>query len=131
MNQLARPAERTTAETTTRAPSRGPQWVIPQANLREEKDGYCLELDMPGVSKEGLEITVEANELTIFGHRLEPEVKADVVYRESRPNDYRRTFDLDPSINTAKISAKIDQGLVTVMLPIAESVKPRKITVTE
>jgi len=86
---------------------------------------------MPGVSKEGLEITVEANELTIFGHRLEPEVKADVVYRESRPNDYRRTFDLDPSINTAKISAKIDQGLVTVMLPIAESVKPRKITVTE
>jgi hypothetical protein len=51
-------------------------------------------------------------------------------HRESRPEDYRRTFELDPSIDANKISAKIDRGVVTLTLPRAEHVKPRKITVS-
>jgi HSP20 family protein len=47
-----------------------------------------------------------------------------------RPENYQRTFELDPSINADKISAKIDQGLVTLTLPKAEHVKPRKIAVS-
>jgi HSP20 family protein len=53
------------------------------------------------------------------------------VYRETRGFDYRRAFEIDPSIDTAKITAKIDQGVLTLTLPKAESVKPRKITVTD
>jgi len=106
-------------------------YFTPLANIFETKDGYVLEAEMPGVNKDGLEITVENNELTIVGRRSDVAVNAPVVYRESRDLDYRRAFDLDPSIDTAKISAKIDSGVLTLTLPKAESVKPRKISITD
>jgi len=103
----------------------------PLANIFETKDGYVLEAEMPGVNKGGLELTVENNELTIVGRRSDPALAADVVYRESRDLDYRRVFDLDPSIDAGKISAKIEHGVLTLTLPKAESVKPRKIAITD
>jgi HSP20 family protein len=85
---------------------------------------------MPGVNKEGLEISVENNELRIIGRRLLPEVDGTLVHRESRSENFRRIFELDPSINTSKISARMEQGILTLTLPKAEQVKPRKITVS-
>lgn len=108
-----------------------PAKAVPRANILETKDSFVLELEVPGVSKDGVEITIENNELTIIGHRADTEPKADLVYRESRPLDYRRVFDLDPSIDTSHISAKVDQGVLTLTLPKAERVKPRKISVTD
>ena len=108
-----------------------PSWELPPANIREEGDLYLLELEMPGVSKSGLEVTVENNELTIVGHRGDTEPKGEIVYRESRQGDYRRSFELDPSIDTTKIVAKMDQGILRLTLPKAESIKPRKITVAD
>ena len=89
-----------------------------------------LEVEMPGVNKEGLEISVENNELTILGRRSRPQVEGTLIHHESRPENLRRTFELDPSIDADKISAKIEQGIVTLTLPRAEHVKPRKITVS-
>jgi HSP20 family protein len=57
-------------------------------------------------------------------------VEAALLHHESRLENFRRTFELDPSIDADKISAKIDQGLMTLTLPKAEHVKPRKITVS-
>ena len=125
MNQLTQTAERTPTETRTPA-----AWATPRANIHEGKDSFLLELEMPGVPKEGLEITIENNELTIIGRRKDPEPTGELVYRETRPLNYRRAFDLDPAIETSKISAKIDKGVVTLTLPKAERVKPRKITVS-
>ena len=96
----------------------------------EAGDRYTLEVEMPGINKEGLEISIENNELTVLGHRSLPAVEGTLIHRESRPENYRRTFELDPSINGDKISAKIDQGVVTLTLPKAEHIKPRKITVS-
>jgi len=104
-------------------------YVTPEVNIFETKDGYVLEAEMPGVNKDGLEITLEGNEITIIGRRQSETLKADVLYRESRPADYRRVFELDPAIDSAKISAKIDQGVLTLQLPKAEKVKPKKISV--
>ena len=104
-------------------------YLTPLANILETKDGYVLEAEMPGVNKDGLEITVENGELTIVGHRAAVENRGREMYRESRAFDYRRSFELDSSIDTAKITAKIDQGLLTLHLPKAEAVKPRKIAV--
>ena len=111
--------------------ARKTSYLTPLANIFESNDGYVLEAEMPGVNKSGLEITVENNELTIIGRRSDAAIKADPVYRESRDLDYRRMFDLDPSIDAGKISAKIEHGVLTLTLPKAESVRPRKITVTE
>jgi HSP20 family protein len=105
------------------------QFVAPVSSVMEDREGYTLQLEMPGVNKEGLEILVENNELTILGRRSLPSVEGTMIHRESRTNSFRRTFEMDPSIDTAKISAKIDQGVVTLVLPKAEQVKPRKIAV--
>jgi len=106
------------------------QFVAPVASVIEDADGYTLEIEMPGVNKEGLEISVENNELAIVGRRSLPTIEGTLIHRESRPHNFRRTFELDPSIDTGKINAKIDQGVVTLTLPKAEQVKPRKITVS-
>ena len=96
----------------------------------EAGNGYTLELEMPGVTKDGLDISVENNELTIIGRRSFPKIEGTLIHHESRPDNFRRTFELDPSIDGDKISAKIEQGLVTLTLPKAEHIKPRKITVS-
>ena len=85
---------------------------------------------MPGVSKNGLEISAENNELTVIGRRSLPHIEGTLIHHESRPENFRRTFELDPSIDTDKINAKIEQGVVTLILSKAENVKPRKITVS-
>ncbi len=106
------------------------QFVAPVATVLENADGYTLQVDMPGVNKEGLEMWVENNELTIVGRRSLPAMAGTVLHRESRRDNFRRTFELDPSIDAGKISAKIEQGVVTLTLPKAEQVKPRKIAVS-
>jgi HSP20 family protein len=105
-------------------------YLAATANIREDKDGYVVEAEMPGVTKDGLEVTVENGELVIVGRRAPLQVGGRVLYRESRGLDYRRAFELDPAIDTTKITAKIEQGVLTVLLPKAESVKPRKIAVS-
>ncbi len=109
-----------------------PQGLItPEVNIFETKDGYVLESEMPGVNKGGLEITIEGNDLTIVGHRSTGPVSGEALLRESRVADYRRVFELDPAIDTAKIAARMDQGLLTLTLPKSEQVKPRKIAVSD
>jgi HSP20 family protein len=109
--------------------SRQVQYLAPSVDVESTEEGYVLRAEMPGVDKAGLEITVENGELTILGHRHNAEFPGEPVYREIRHNDFRRVYELDPAIDTAKISARMDQGLLTLTLPKAERVKPRKISV--
>jgi HSP20 family protein len=106
------------------------QFVAPPASVIEAGDGYTLQVEMPGVNKDGLDISVENNELTIVGRRSLPVVEGTLVHHESRPENFRRTFELDPSIDANKISARVEQGLVTLTLPKTEHVKPRRIAVS-
>ena len=106
------------------------QFITPVASVIEGGDVYMLNVEMPGVNKEGMAISVENNELTIIGRRSLPQIEATLIHRESRPENFRRAFELDPSIDLSKISARIDQGVLTLTLPKAEQVKPRKITVS-
>ena len=109
------------------------EFTVPPVNIFETDDHFVVEADLPGVTKDGLEITVEDNELTIIGRRdgFQEVPNAEVLYQETRPGDFRRVFELDPTIDTAKIGAKMQQGVLTLTLPKAEKVKPRKITVSE
>ncbi len=105
------------------------EYVSPGVDIFETKDGYVLHAEMPGVNKEGLEITLEGNEITITGNRSEESFPGEPLFRESRHAAYRRVFELDPAIDTGKISAKMEQGILMLTLPKSEKVKPRKITV--
>jgi HSP20 family protein len=134
MNAVANKEQETVRPQPMHEHEREREFFIPPVNIIEGADQYIVEADLPGVTREGLEITVEDNELTIIGHRQETiqEVpNAEVLYQEMRPGDFRRVFELDPTIDTSKINARMDQGVLTLTLPKAEKVKPRKIQVTD
>jgi HSP20 family protein len=112
---------------TTERPSR-PVYASPLVDVESTAEGFALRAEMPGVNKSGIDVTVENGDLILVGHRQPLDFPGDPVYLERRPTDYRRVYELDPSIDTAKISAHVENGILTVTLPKAESVKPRKIT---
>jgi HSP20 family protein len=116
---------------TNEAPRAAQPVVAPPVNIIETKDGYTLEAEIPGVSNDGVEITVEENQLTILGRRNRTDSKAQVLYRESADTDYRRVFELDPAVDATKITANVEQGVLTIQLPFSERVKPRKISIAE
>ena len=108
------------------------RYVRPRAQVTETPADFLVHVEMPGVDRHGLEITFENGELTLIGHRAAPSLPegAEPLYRESRPVDFRRVFEVDPTIDTARISAGIDQGLLTLTLPRAEAAKPRRIEIS-
>jgi len=128
MTTIANDENRAAKTNNASAHERG--YLVPQVNIAETKDSLILEAEMPGVSKEGLEVLLEGSDLTLVGRRQTGVPGAGPVYRESSPRDFRREFVLDPSIDTSRLSATIDQGVLTVTLPKTEKVKPRKIQVT-
>ena len=124
---------RTTLQKETRPsaePGRAPlQFVTPVADIFETGEAFILTAEMPGVSKSDLEVTLEGQELTIVGHRRSEVPAAELLFRESQRADFRRAFELDPSIDSAKIGAQMEQGVLTLRLPKAERVKPRRIEI--
>lgn len=105
------------------------EYVAPEVNILETSEGYVLEAEMPGVNKDGLEITLEGNELTIVGRRGQQVIPGEPLFRERQVADFHCVFELDPTIDTGKVNGKMNQGVLTLNLPKSEQVKPRKITV--
>lgn len=106
------------------------EYVIPAVNLHYDADGFTLEVEMPGVRKEGVEITFDDGKLTLAGHRAASSKTANAVYAESVGQGYRRVFDIDSAVDSRTIQATMEQGLLTVRLAKAETSKPRKIPVS-
>jgi HSP20 family protein len=106
------------------------EYIRPAVDIFETTDGYVLEAELPGVNKDGLSVSVEGNFLTVEGRRAgAAPASVEPLYRESRSGDFYRVFQLDPAIDTGKVSAKIEQGILTVTLPRSEAGRPRAIAV--
>ena len=105
------------------------EYLVPEVNIFETGEGYVVEAEMPGVPKDGLEITLADGEITIIGRRLSEPAGGEILFRERPAADFRRVFELDPAIDTTRISARMEQGVLTLELPKSERVKPRKIAV--
>ena len=103
-------------------------YITPLVDVQSTPESIVLHAEMAGVDKTGVDITIEDGNLVLVGHRLPLNVPGDPVYVERRALDYRRVYELDPSIETDKIAARVEDGILTVTLPKAERVKPRKIT---
>ncbi len=114
---------------TTREGEQPAASVAPRSNLKHDAEGYTLKVEMPGVTKAGVDITVNEGKLLITGKRESVATNGRTVYSERPAAHYSRVFELDPSIDTERISAGIEQGLLTVKLHKAEAAKPRKIAV--
>jgi len=126
MNAVAQNEKKQQVTTPDNAPR---FYISPDVNIYETENSYTLEAEMPGVTREHLEVTLENNTLTLVGHRTDDNPRGTVLYRESRPADFRRVFELDPAVDSQKIRAQMNQGLLILELPKTEAVKPRRIAV--
>jgi HSP20 family protein len=103
-------------------------YVAPYVEIASTDLGYVLHAEMPGVNRDGIEVSVDDGNLVLIGRRQPLNVSGEPLHRETRGLAYRRVYELDPSIDANKISARIEQGILTVNLPKAETLKPRRIT---
>jgi HSP20 family protein len=126
MNALAEKENPTAAPAPARVEN---NFVAPDVNIVESKEGYVIEAEMPGVNKEGLSVHLEDNVLTLEGRRRSNGAHGQLLYGESRAANFRRVFELAPEIDVERVSAHIEQGVLTVQLPKAEKAKPRRIAV--
>jgi len=110
--------------------SREERVLVPLTDIYETTDQYTLKLEMPGVTKDKLEITMENDELEIRGEAIpyKPESKV-LKYSEFSQYDYFRKFTVGNDIDRDKISASLEDGVLTLVLQKHESVKPRKIAI--
>ena len=104
--------------------------VTPRYDVRETPDAYVLTAHVPGVDRSSLETTVDGETLTITGRRTFS-VPADwtPVHREIPQADFRLVLEVDRRFNRDAIKAELSQGVLTLTLPKAEAVKPRRIEI--
>jgi len=104
-------------------------YVKPRASVEESADGKIrVRLEMPGVEKNGLEVRVENGELRIAGRR-QPSASGRYLLRERVAGDFLKTYTLDETVDTSKIDAALEKGVLTLALELKDRVKPRTITV--
>jgi len=109
----------------------GRSW-IPRVDIRENADRLTLQVDLPGLGKDDVNITLENNVLTIAGERkFVADEKANEGYHrlERAYGAFSRSFTLAPTVHTDKVEATFQDGVLTIQLPKQEESKPRRIAI--
>ena len=101
----------------------------PRFDIWETENELVLCGDLPGVAPEDLEIRFENRELAIYGKVPARQENTEFLYGEYRIGDFFRTFTIGEVIDAERISAEMKDGVLTLHLPKAEAVKPRRIEV--
>jgi HSP20 family protein len=101
----------------------------PRFDIVETDNELVLFGDLPGVTKEDLDVRFEQGELSIDGRVLPRQARREFVYGEYGIGDYYRSFSISETIDAEKISAELRDGVLTLHLPKVEAAKPRKIVV--
>jgi len=105
--------------------------VKPTYDVKETAEAYALTVSVPGVTKDGLEITADGAQVRVVGRRAwqQPEGWTS-LYRESTDATYELVLTHDNAIDADKVAAELRDGVLRVTLPKHEAVKPRKIAVS-
>lgn len=103
--------------------------IVPPVDIYETDNNVILVADVPGVTKEKLQLDIDKDDLTISGISEGQDIDGERLIDECVYGEYRRTFTLADTIDREKITAKLDNGVLTLTLPKHEKVKPRKIAI--
>lgn len=106
--------------------------VFPLINLTEDKDSYYVRAELPGVQADELDIQVTGNNLSISGERKIAAEEEGARYhrREREAGTFSRIIGLPGEVNTDKVEASLEDGILNVVVSKAEIAKPKQITVS-
>ena len=121
--------EKQTIDKAEGEPTKKGVYFTPHVDIFETEDAITLQADVPGATQDGLDIDLREGVLTLTADVDVPEDKGKLVFREYQVGGFTRRFQVGKDIDQEKISAALDCGVLTLTLPKAESLKPRKIPV--
>jgi HSP20 family protein len=114
-----------------KAVSQSSQYATPRADVVSKGEAVEVAVEMPGVKKDDVQISVEKNVLTIKGSKAAPEnVKnKDYYLNERRYGEYKRSFKLSDDLDAEKISASFENGVLTLSIAKKEAAAARSIPI--
>ncbi|SNT32589.1 heat shock protein Hsp20 [Granulicella rosea] len=123
-NDFARPAEGQTESLSTGN-------FMPAVDIYEDAQRLSLKLEVPGIKQEDLDVRLENQTLTVKGERkFEHEEKEENFHRiERRFGSFTRSFTLPQTVDTAKVTANYDAGVLTISLAKKEAAKPKQVKI--
>lgn len=95
-----------------------------------EGDTFLVEFDLPGIAPEAIELDVERNVVTVRAERPAPSETQEMLAAERARGTFSRQLVLGDNLDTERIKAGYEAGVLTLQIPVAEQAKPRKIEVT-
>jgi len=105
--------------------------IKPAYEIKETDEAFGVTVQLPGVTKDGLELTAEQDQFRIVGRRTWKQPAGwTAVYRESADVPFELVLDHDNLVDLEKIHAELTDGVLRVSLPKAAAIKPRKIAVS-
>jgi len=104
---------------------------MPAVDIRETADGLIFHAELPGMTKDDIELTLENNVLTLKGERkFERDEERESYHRIERGyGTFTRTFALPSNVRTDDVKASFENGMLTVELPKVEEAKPRRVQI--
>jgi HSP20 family molecular chaperone IbpA len=127
-NEINVPEKQETREEVTRAG----RTYVPQVDIYETKEGLWLWADMPGVDEKSLNVHLDNGVLTIEGQvDVKDYENVTPLYTEYNVGNYVRRFTLSNDVDTDRIVARMQNGVLALEIPKSERAKPRRITVTQ
>ena len=106
------------------------RYFIPAADIHENEDSLAVVLEMPGVEKKDISVSLENGVLSVDGRIDFSKYEAmEPLYAEYNVGHYARSFSLSDRIDQEKISANIEDGVLTLTLPKAKAAQPRRIAI--
>ena len=103
--------------------------VSPMMGLSEDKENVYAKLVIPGVDRDEIKISVENNVLRVSGKKTKPSIEGKALHRGRWYGEFSRAIDLSPEIDAENITAKCEDGILTITMPKEESAKPKQIKV--
>jgi HSP20 family protein len=129
-DQATSPSTATATATNANAADPRTPFIVPRVDVIEDRSGITLLADLPGVTKDALDVKVEGTSLTVEGQiRLDTPQALNAVIAEVRAPRYRRAFTLSRELDTSAIDAQLKDGVLRLRIPKVAEAQPRRIEI--
>ncbi|HUF63438.1 MAG TPA: Hsp20/alpha crystallin family protein [Verrucomicrobiales bacterium] len=117
-------------QSSAETPAQAGRWVKPRYTVTERPDAYEIRVLVPGATRETVQVSLKESDLEITARRsqsVDPSWK--LVVHERPAGDYRLRLKLNVPVKDEAIAGKVDNGVLTVQLPLADELRPRRIEI--